>query len=479
MKAVQKILFFILILFCAFPAKADTRQKQTITGPSSLTVTVNQKVTPEYTAKTSKTLTIQDTSIARLSEGGTITGRKSGKTYLVVSAKATSRYLSAVRKIPLTVKCAAQKLQAEDLLVGVGKTELLVAKSSSSRSYRTSDSSICVVDKNGNVTGKNVGTAYVTVYAKATSMYLPASLKVKVTVAEPSKLIPVILRDNTGKLIRTDYVARGGRYTFPGMRNTDTYSFLGWSRKAKQIASDSSKISGLSVPGDVVTNITVKQTFYMVITRKMTESVPGPVKLNTRKYSTVIFVGDSRMAETCKLVRAQPDYTPGDTLFITKYGQGLSWLKEEAYATLERKIDIANSKSTLPAAVVMCLGVNDMENASGYISFLNSMAKNLSKKNCRLFFNSVNPVNSEQIRYMNSIKKYLKMRSEQEVKTFNKAMKNGLNKAYTYIDCWCYLMNYGFNTHALDGLSQDDGLHYTPATSLRAFNFIMKKVNAS
>ena len=66
-----------------------------------------------------------------------------------------------------------------------------------------------------------------------------------------------------------------------------------------------------------------------------------------------------------------------------------------------------------PTAVIFNLGVNDPGNMYDYISYYQEIAESLQKKNCKLFFMSVNPVNSKTIEYLgkNAIRKEEVIRS--------------------------------------------------------------------
>ena len=59
--------------------------------------------------------------------------------------------------------------------------------------------------------------------------------------------------------------------------------------------------------------------------------------------------------------------------------------------------EINKTEGTLPIAVVFNLGVNDMANVSNYVSYMTDIASTLKSKNCKLFYMSVNPLNSTMI----------------------------------------------------------------------------------
>ena len=71
-------------------------------------------------------------------------------------------------------------------------------------------------------------------------------------------------------------------------------------------------------------------------------------------------------------------------------------------------------------AVVFNLGVNDMANASNYVSYMTNIASTLKSKNCKLFYMSVNPLNSTMI-----TKAGKGSRTEAQVREFNNKIRSG------------------------------------------------------
>lgn len=85
--------------------------------------------------------------------------------------------------------------------------------------------------------------------------------------------------------------------------------------------------------------------------------------------------------------------------FISKVGGGLDWFKTVAYPKLYSIVK--NETASIlakPTAVVINLGINDLENQNGYVLYMNSIAKELKKHNCELFFMSLNPVNRSMLK---------------------------------------------------------------------------------
>ena len=119
-------------------------------------------------------------------------------------------------------------------------------------------------------------------------------------------------------------------------------------------------------------------------------------------------------------------------------GQGLSWLKETGMNSILSKAQAYYSVQR-PTAVIFNLGVNDPGQMYNYVTYLKQIAGELQKKNCKLFFMSVNPVNSKVIQ----VRGFNKLRTEVVVRKFN------------------------------TDVTVDDGLHYTTKTYKRIFKYCL------
>ena len=122
--------------------------------------------------------------------------------------------------------------------------------------------------------------------------------------------------------------------------------------------------------------------------------------------------------------------------------------------------------------MIFNLGVNDPGNMYEYVSYLQQIAGTLKQKNCKLFFMSVNPVNSRTIEYMgkNAIRK------EEVIRRFNSVVSSGTSGNYTYIDTYSFLLQNGYSTDiggAGSDYGVDDGLHYTTKTYKRIFKYCL------
>ena len=129
-------------------------------------------------------------------------------------------------------------------------------------------------------------------------------------------------------------------------------------------------------------------------------------------------------------------------ILYTKRVKGLEWLKSQGMNTI---LSIAEENYSVlkPTAVIFNLGVNDPGNMYDYISYYQEIAESLQKKNCKLFFMSVNPVNSKTIEYLgkNAIRK------EEVIRKFNSVVSSALGSTFEYIDTYSYLMENGYGTN--------------------------------
>ena len=137
--------------------------------------------------------------------------------------------------------------------------------------------------------------------------------------------------------------------------------------------------------------------------------------------------------------------------------------------------EISEAEGSRPIAVIFNLGVNDMANASNYVSYMTNIAPTLKKKNCKLFYMSVNPINSTMI-----TKAGRGARTEAQVREFNSKIHSGLSVYYKFIDTYSVLMKKGYGTNAsYVGVDRDsdDGLHYTTKTYKRIYYYCVTYLN--
>lgn len=289
----------------------------------------------------------------------------------------------------------------------------------------------------------------------------------------------VVLCKNDGSIYQTVSVASGTSYTLPSVKNASGYTFMGWDTQPGK------QIDPKYEAGEKITVNTNLKLYAVVFNRGAEEEITATDLALTsgwrigngstsRGYSHVIFVGDSRTERTeLTLMRQFSGETDlfRDIDFVYASGKGLDWLKETGINSV---LSLAEQNYSIqrPTAVIFNLGVNDPGNMYEYVTYLQSIAETLQKKNCKLFFMSVNPVNSKMIEAAGK-----KIRTEEVIRKFNTVVSNGLSGTYTYIDAYAYLMQTGYGTNAAAGgvdVILDDGLHYTTKTYKRIFRYCLE-----
>ena len=332
---------------------------------------------------------------------------------------------------------------------------------------------------------RNLG--WTTAKGKTSPLYAPGK-KVKITkattfyaVQEKTDDCTVSFADPAGKMdtsysALTKTVRKGDRITFPAVANPEGYTFVGWSEKqqdqvVKYLAGESAEIAG-------------DRKFFAVMRANAMEEEIGEDKLATgwqQYYRKIIFVGDSRTNRMANTLHNEFVSSPrlANIMFISREGEGLEWLQNSGIALL--KNTLATYYSKMPTAVIFNLGVNDMGNgAAGYVSCLEELAKELAPKNVKMFFMSINPINSVMIERSGKAK-----RNESTLLAFNEMIRNtlcGSGGSCTYIDAFSYLIQEGYSHDSGMGdrnaqvQTVDDGLHYSGKTYKRIFNYCVESV---
>lgn len=142
-------------------------------------------------------------------------------------------------------------------------------------------------------------------------------------------------------------------------------------------------------------------------------------------YDNYLFVGDSRTVGMSYAVEGL------DT--IAKVSMGYKWLTSQLDAI--RSYENTN--------IVIWFGVNDLYNASKYVTLYNELYQEIGDSN-NIYIMAVTPC-SGNYSYLNS-----------QIENFNATVSSGLDEGIGYIDAYSYLESTGF--------SSSDGLHYYYST---------------
>ena len=287
----------------------------------------------------------------------------------------------------------------------------------------------------------------------------------------------VVLHYNNGDVFQTVTLEKGDTFTLPAMENPTGYTFMGWDRQKNRMLSPASPMDVDFEAGDTTPAVNGTLDLYAVLFQRSREgsvTYSQLVKANTKRCARIIFVGDSRTVRMKSMLANNMKFTDSNVSYIASSGQGLSWLQGDGYSRLMKLVEQVNGESPQKVAVVFNLGVNDLQKSSEYITYLRSLGQELLKKNCELYFLSVNPINSVMIR-----KQGFGTRRESDVRAFNLALSKGLAGMYSYIDTYTWLSRTGYSTdRGEEGYNTgvDDGLHYALNTYKRIYLRVIQTI---
>ncbi len=290
--------------------------------------------------------------------------------------------------------------------------------------------------------------------------------------AVQSQTVTATFIGSGGKTVGTLTVKKGRAITFPSLKNTARYSFLGWhTQKGKH--SNPKYLVGET------RKLNKDTTFYAVWYNRTAEKVPAKKDIllpDAADWRRVVFVGDSRMVHTRVYLKKRIGKTVFNSLpltFLAKSGIMLEDFiaDEEGEQKLIRLM--TRGDTSRPAALVYNLGINELRPgadvpsmAAFAIRFLMNLRWKLDPYNVRFYIMSVNPVNDR-----------IATRRQTDIIEYNRLLRIGTIGAFDYIDTFSWLNRTGYTT--LNDQGEDDGLHYSAATSLRIFDYVMRSLQVT
>ncbi len=176
------------------------------------------------------------------------------------------------------------------------------------------------------------------------------------------------------------------------------------------------------------------------ISTEPAESIPAePVEVSIGHADftpeRLIFIGDGRTMAMYDAAQADQDL---DIRFVSTSGADLNWLNRSAFDTEYQYI---NSRT----AVIVMLGISDMQRAEDYVRVLNEWGEVFTRDfSSHFYFASVNPVDQGIF-------------TNEQIESFNEIVKTGLSDNVGYIDSYSALTSMGYET--------TDTLHYTDETT--------------
>ena len=331
--------------------------------------------------------------------------------------------------------------------------------------------------KNGKVRGYDVenGTTEITSFTYSNNKKdesLPPSEGTGGISSVSQRMVIFHQADGTTKIKKAD---SNGKVKLPAIKNQTGYTFLGWSTKPSQTKNPQYQA------GQVI-QVRKKTHLYSVMYswKQEPDIKVDNLAAQLSEYSRIIFVGDSRTYYLQKtLIQEYGQNAVSRVSFVCKTGQGLNWLKTTGEKLLRKELARFQSKvENRPIAIIFNMGVNDLSNhnsgsevdykgvANEYLSYMNSLADQLDVKNCKLFYMSVNPVNTAM----------KPTRKEAQLRYFNNKLQSGLNSRFQWIDTYKYLMKNGYSTYNAFRGNIDDGVHYSTRTYKRIYKYCMSTI---
>ncbi len=152
-----------------------------------------------------------------------------------------------------------------------------------------------------------------------------------------------------------------------------------------------------------------------------------------------IFVGDSRfvnMNDVCGISKLE------NCFMVAKVGEGYRWFQDTGLSQIKK---IVSSKLFPQWKLIICLGINDLENLDKYVKKYEAL-----KEDYDITLVSVNPITQ-----------YGNLSNEAIVK-FNSTLQK---QSFPYIDTYHILMTTGYTT--------TDGLHYNGDTTRKIYHGIL------
>ena len=183
-------------------------------------------------------------------------------------------------------------------------------------------------------------------------------------------------------------------------------------------------------------------------TKKARGTTNDSAKSSQNEGTAYIFLGDSRTAGMSTAVGNQDKVK-----WVAKVGEGYNWLTSNAVNTVN------NTLPSSGAYIFANFGINDLGNISSYISKYKQLAQN-DWKNHKLVIVSVGPKVGSGC-YPNV--------SNSAIENFNQQLKNGLSSISNIYYCDTY-NGFGASNFKVTGACE---IHYTTATSVKLYNYIM------
>ena len=358
------------------------------------------------------------------------------------------------------VKATSIKVSPSSVSVGRNQTTTLKVSfapgnvTNKNVTWKSSNTKVATVDKNGKVKGKSKGTTTITATTKdGSKKSAKATIKVvnKILVTDISMDKKISLKAGKTKTLKVLYVPT----------NASTKKVT-WTSSNRSVAVVSSKgvVKGKSKGTAIITATakdgskkSAKCTVKVTGNSKTSDIDSEEYKKNHKDIEIIqkrIFIGDSR-TEGMRNAVGLKSYD----VWSAKTGEGYDWMVKTGVPNIENEIGEAT-------AVIFLMGINDYGNnarAEAYSNYINKKASIWLKKGAKVYFVSVNAVDDSKSQ----------IAKNDSIKAFNVKVKSLLSKNVTYIDTY---NNINWNTVKFDST----GVHYDNETYTIIYKYILSKL---
>lgn len=295
------------------------------------------------------------------------------------------------------------------------------------------------------------------------------------TLTSATTVLTISITDNLGKTFYTDIKIKAINY----VTDIDHVSYVGQEQTVGNTVKKSdfevygiyydgsvSKVENFKITGESVLK-SEENTITVAVNNELGDTLDYDVIVKAEQ--NIIYVGDSRIKELEAYSKSEDAERANDhtdkCYYIYSDKADLKWFNETAKAQIQ---DILNKNPYTTFRIVISLGSFDFDNVSNYISTYSKLAKTTWKTQ-RLYIDSINPVNEEQ---MEKSKVYSRTNiNTTKINEFNKQLNQLISNENVsnlkYINTYGELTNQGFTTK--------DGFNYTNE-SYQTFHDSVKKL---
>ena len=344
----------------------------------------------------------------------------------------TTVYAGRISKVPPV----SVKLKRPALSVKEGQTVKCIAHvvpanaSKQKLKYRSLNTKVAKISPKGLISGLKPGRAVIVCSVKGAP-----SIKSRCT---------VIVAPKKSEITFSKYVLK----LFTGESNT-VIPYLGGMKLASDkvtFVSDSPQIVSVDASGNIKalgpgTAVITASAHKKAVSASCTIRVTNKSAQRTGK---TIFVGASRTKGKEQILDDHTD----NILFITKSGARLPWFQNTAFTELKKLLDQDPEQT-----VVICMGVNDMQDIDGYIILCQNLMMQYPKT--KIYVTTITPVDSTFTYHKDS-----------QIRTFNRKLKAAIGK--NVINTYRYLNKTGYETI--------DGIHYEQSTCAKELDYILDAI---